>query len=205
MRRLSRTAGAVKEVELAAAFAGQAEVSGRRRRWLYYRNNVGHRRGACRRCRREKCNDQLPIFASLAYDPAGDAARTMMGVAPADAVKRIEDAGITAVGFNCGTLDMPAMFGWHRLIPTRFRKRDCCCWLNPMPVVRNYRMIRPSISCRRRLSPMRWPKSPPPEPKFSAAAAALHLPTSPRPCIKSVHEPYSAELLEKVLCCQRME
>jgi 5-methyltetrahydrofolate--homocysteine methyltransferase len=49
---------------------------------------------------------RLPILASLAYDPAGDAARTMMGVSPAQAVERLADKNITAIGFNCGTLDM---------------------------------------------------------------------------------------------------
>jgi 5-methyltetrahydrofolate--homocysteine methyltransferase len=49
----------------------------------------------------------LPIFVSLAYDPAGDAFRTMMGVSPAQAVETLADSGIAALGFNCGTLDMP--------------------------------------------------------------------------------------------------
>ena len=49
----------------------------------------------------------LPILVSLAYDPAGDAARTMMGVSPTQAVERLADCGIAALGFNCGTLDMP--------------------------------------------------------------------------------------------------
>lgn len=49
----------------------------------------------------------LPILVSLAYDPAGEAARTMMGVSPAQAVQRLAALGITALGFNCGTLDMP--------------------------------------------------------------------------------------------------
>jgi len=49
----------------------------------------------------------LPILASLAYDPAGDAFRTMMGVSPAQAVEKLVCTGITALGFNCGTLDMP--------------------------------------------------------------------------------------------------
>ncbi|MCD6176178.1 MAG: homocysteine S-methyltransferase family protein, partial [Planctomycetes bacterium] len=35
----------------------------------------------------------LPILASLAYDPAGDAFRTMMGVSPAQAVKQLADTG----------------------------------------------------------------------------------------------------------------
>jgi methionine synthase I (cobalamin-dependent) len=49
----------------------------------------------------------LPILVSLAYDPAGGAARTMMGVSPAQAVDRLAGLQITALGFNCGTLDMP--------------------------------------------------------------------------------------------------
>ena len=47
------------------------------------------------------------ILASLAYDPAGDAFRTMMGVSPAQAVEQLACTGIAALGFNCGTLDMP--------------------------------------------------------------------------------------------------
>ena len=48
----------------------------------------------------------LPIFVSLAYDPAGGEFRTMMGIAPSDAVARVCDTGVTAIGFNCGTLSM---------------------------------------------------------------------------------------------------
>lgn len=48
----------------------------------------------------------VPVFVSLAYDPAGDAFRTMMGVSPAQAVEQLAGTGITALGFNCGTLDM---------------------------------------------------------------------------------------------------
>ncbi len=53
-----------------------------------------------------KSVSDLPIFVSLAYDPAGDSARTMMGVAPAQAAETLASLGITALGFNCGTLDM---------------------------------------------------------------------------------------------------
>ncbi|MCI0498709.1 MAG: homocysteine S-methyltransferase family protein [Planctomycetales bacterium] len=49
----------------------------------------------------------LPILVSLAYDPAaGGTARTMMGVAPAQAAEQVAAMGIDALGFNCGTLDM---------------------------------------------------------------------------------------------------
>lgn len=49
---------------------------------------------------------RLPIFVSLAYDPAGDSARTMMGVSPEQAARALAGKGIAALGFNCGTLDM---------------------------------------------------------------------------------------------------
>ena len=48
----------------------------------------------------------LPVFVSLAYDPARDEFKTMMGVDPGTAVGRIIPLGIDAIGFNCGTLNM---------------------------------------------------------------------------------------------------
>lgn len=48
----------------------------------------------------------LPIFVSLAYDPAGGQFKTMMGIGPAAAVEQLSSLGITAIGFNCGTLSM---------------------------------------------------------------------------------------------------
>ena len=53
----------------------------------------------------------LPVFVSLTYDAAGDAFRTMMGVSPAQAVEKLAGSGIAALGFNCGTLDMPGYVG----------------------------------------------------------------------------------------------
>jgi len=41
----------------------------------------------------------LPIVTTLSYDTAG---RTMMGVTGADAVTRLADLGVAAVGANCG-------------------------------------------------------------------------------------------------------
>ncbi|MBL7215798.1 MAG: homocysteine S-methyltransferase family protein [Phycisphaerae bacterium] len=48
----------------------------------------------------------LPVLVSLAYDPAGQAARTMMGVSPEQAAVQLVPLGMAALGFNCGTLDM---------------------------------------------------------------------------------------------------
>lgn len=48
----------------------------------------------------------LPVFASMSFDPAGEDFRTMMGVAPADMVAQLAELGVTAIGYNCGTLSM---------------------------------------------------------------------------------------------------
>jgi 5-methyltetrahydrofolate--homocysteine methyltransferase len=53
-----------------------------------------------------KSVSRLPVWVSLAYDAAGNEARTMMGVSPQQAVERLADQGIAAIGYNCGTLDM---------------------------------------------------------------------------------------------------
>lgn len=49
---------------------------------------------------------ELPILVSLAFDPAKESFRTMMGVSPQQAVEQLSGLGIAAIGFNCGTLDM---------------------------------------------------------------------------------------------------
>ena len=48
----------------------------------------------------------LPVFASMAFDRAGDGFRTMMGVDVEAAVSKIVSLGVDAVGFNCGTLSL---------------------------------------------------------------------------------------------------
>lgn len=53
-----------------------------------------------------KSISDLPVFVSLAYDPAGEKFRTMMGIDPADAADKLLPLGIDAIGFNCGSLSM---------------------------------------------------------------------------------------------------
>jgi 5-methyltetrahydrofolate--homocysteine methyltransferase len=48
----------------------------------------------------------LPVFASMSFDKAGDDLKTMMGVDVEAAVAKIVSLGIDAVGFNCGTLTL---------------------------------------------------------------------------------------------------
>ena len=54
---------------------------------------------------------ELPVFASMAFDKAGEDFRTMMGVNPAAAVAQITARGVDAVGFNCGGLNMEQYVG----------------------------------------------------------------------------------------------
>lgn len=48
----------------------------------------------------------LPVFASMSFDRAGDDFKTMMGVDVEAAVSKIASLGVDAVGFNCGTLEL---------------------------------------------------------------------------------------------------
>ncbi len=51
------------------------------------------------------CGD-LPVFASMAFDKAGDDFKTMMGVDVEAMSEKIISLGIDAIGFNCGTLSL---------------------------------------------------------------------------------------------------
>jgi 5-methyltetrahydrofolate--homocysteine methyltransferase len=50
--------------------------------------------------------DNLPVFASLAFDNAGDDFKTMMGVDVESAVSIMVSLGVDVAGFNCGTLSL---------------------------------------------------------------------------------------------------
>jgi 5-methyltetrahydrofolate--homocysteine methyltransferase len=98
--------GAIKPEELSAAFAEQARgladggVDGFIIETMTALDEIEAAIDGIRRV------SALPILASLAYDPAGESARTMMGVSPKQAVERLAPKGVAALGFNCGTLDM---------------------------------------------------------------------------------------------------
>jgi 5-methyltetrahydrofolate--homocysteine methyltransferase len=98
--------GSVKPEELKAAFAEQAEallaggVDGLIIETMTALDEVTIAIEAV------KTVSDLPIFVSLAYDPAGETFRTMMGIEPADAADKLLPLGIDAIGFNCGSLSM---------------------------------------------------------------------------------------------------
>ena len=83
----------------AAAFAEQAkglDAGGADVLWIETMSHLDEIAGAVEGARSVS---DLPICATLSYDTAG---RTMMGVTGADAVRRLADLGVTAIGANCG-------------------------------------------------------------------------------------------------------
>lgn len=54
----------------------------------------------------KKAAGQLPVFASMAFDLAGDDFRTMMGIDVKSALTKILSLGVDAVGFNCGRVSL---------------------------------------------------------------------------------------------------
>ncbi len=51
-------------------------------------------------------NGKLPVFASMAFDKAGDDFKTMMGIDVESAVSKIVSLDVDVLGFNCGTLTL---------------------------------------------------------------------------------------------------
>lgn len=70
-----------------------------------------------------KSVSDLPVFASLSYDPAGDNFRTMMGVDPADAVAKLISLAVDAIGFNCGGLTLDQYVKLARVLSSQVKGR----------------------------------------------------------------------------------
>ncbi len=56
---------------------------------------------------KESCD--LPIFASISFNPDKNGFRTVMGNSPQQAVEMLQDAGADVVGSNCGSTFAPDM------------------------------------------------------------------------------------------------
>lgn len=98
--------GAVKADELKAAFSSQAKALAEGGVDGFIIETMTAVEEIAVAVEAIKSVSDLPIFISLAYDPAGDQIRTMMGVGPERAVEELVTSGIAAIGFNCGTLGM---------------------------------------------------------------------------------------------------
>jgi len=51
----------------------------------------------------------LPVVATMSFDKGPVGYRTMMGVSPEEAAKKLKEAGAIAVGANCGSVEMADM------------------------------------------------------------------------------------------------
>jgi 5-methyltetrahydrofolate--homocysteine methyltransferase len=91
--------GSMTPESCSAAFAEQAkglDAGGADVLWIETMSHLDEIAGAVDGARSVS---ELPIVVTLSFDTAG---RTMMGVTGAQAVTRLADLGVTAVGANCG-------------------------------------------------------------------------------------------------------
>ena len=72
--------------------------------------------------RAAKTHTSLPVIVSLAFNPAAKGYRTMMGVSPEVAAKRLEKEGADVIGANCGRLGLDQMAEVIRLMKTNCGK-----------------------------------------------------------------------------------
>ena len=59
--------------------------------------------------RAAKTRTSLPVMASLAFNPAPQGYRTIMGVSPEKAAERLEAEGADVIGANCGGINLEQM------------------------------------------------------------------------------------------------
>jgi len=64
----------------------------------------------------------LPVIVSLAFNPGAKGYRTMMGVSPEEAAKRLEAEGADVIGANCGGLNLEQITEVLRLMRAHCRK-----------------------------------------------------------------------------------
>jgi 5-methyltetrahydrofolate--homocysteine methyltransferase len=66
--------------------------------------------------RAAKKETALPVFVSMAFNPGAQGYRTMMGVSPEAAARRLEDEGAQVIGANCGAVTLGQMTEVLRLM-----------------------------------------------------------------------------------------
>lgn len=69
-----------------------------------------------------KKNTSLPVIVSLAFDPTPKGYRTMMGISPEVAAKRLEEEGADVIGANCGRITLPQVKEILKLMRSACRK-----------------------------------------------------------------------------------
>jgi 5-methyltetrahydrofolate--homocysteine methyltransferase len=72
--------------------------------------------------RAAKKETSLPIFVSLAFNPGAQGYRTMMGVSPEAAARRLDAEGADVIGANCGGVTLGQMTEVIRLMKANCRR-----------------------------------------------------------------------------------
>jgi len=72
--------------------------------------------------RAAKKETTLPVFVSLAFNPGAQGYRTMMGVSPEAAARRLEAEGADVIGANCGSVTLDQMTEVIRLMKANCRR-----------------------------------------------------------------------------------
>ena len=72
--------------------------------------------------RAAKKETSLPVFVSLAFNPGAQGYRTMMGVSPEAAARRLEAEGADVIGANCGAVTLDQMTEVIRLMKANCRR-----------------------------------------------------------------------------------
>jgi 5-methyltetrahydrofolate--homocysteine methyltransferase len=72
--------------------------------------------------RAAKKETALPVFVSLAFNPGAQGYRTMMGVSPESAARRLDAEGADVIGANCGGVTLDQITEVIRLMKTNCRK-----------------------------------------------------------------------------------
>jgi len=72
--------------------------------------------------RATKKETPLPVFVSLAFNPGAQGYRTMMGVSPESAARRLDAEGADVIGANCGAVSLSQMTEVIRLMKANCRR-----------------------------------------------------------------------------------
>jgi len=73
----------------------------------------------------------LPVLVSLAYNVDGESFKTMMGVDVDSAVEKISRLGVSAVGFNCGSISMAGYVKLAKAYVSTLSGRDMAILAEP--------------------------------------------------------------------------
>jgi 5-methyltetrahydrofolate--homocysteine methyltransferase len=72
--------------------------------------------------RAARTQTSLPVIVSLAFNPAPQGYRTMMGVSPEAAAERLDAEGADVIGANCGRINLGQMTEVIRLMRARCKR-----------------------------------------------------------------------------------